>query len=47
MNASSVPSSLLVDRKGVIRFAHVGFKTESTPAEQAREIELLLREAGP
>lgn len=44
---SAMPSSFLVDRKGVIRFAHTGFKPESTPAELEREIESLLAEEHP
>ena len=38
----AMPSSFLVDSKGVIRFAHTGFKEESTPKELAQEIESLL-----
>lgn len=38
----AMPSSFLVDRAGTIRFAHAGFKPESTPAELAAEIERLL-----
>ena len=41
-------SSFLVDRAGTIRFVHVGFHPESTPAELAGEIESLLgAEAAP
>ena len=44
----AMPSSFLVDRAGTIRFVHVGFHPESTPAELAGEIESLLgAEAAP
>ena len=44
----AMPSSFLVDRSGTIRFVHVGFHAESTPAELAGEIESLLgTEAAP
>lgn len=39
---STMPSSYLVDRKGVIRFLHSGFKGARTEAEYAEEIESLL-----
>ena len=39
---STMPSSYLVDRKGVIRFQHSGFKGAKTEAEYAQEIESLL-----
>jgi thiol-disulfide isomerase/thioredoxin len=39
---AAMPSSFLVDASGTIRFAHVGFKEESTPAEYTKEIESLL-----
>lgn len=38
----AMPSSFLVDAAGVIRFAHAGFKEESTPDEYRKEIETLL-----
>lgn len=38
----AMPTSFLIDRAGTIRFAHAGFKPESTPAELAAEIERLL-----
>ena len=38
----AMPSSFLVDSAGVIRFAHAGFKEESTPAQYTQEIEALL-----
>jgi thiol-disulfide isomerase/thioredoxin len=41
-SVEAMPSSFLIDRSGVIRFAHVGFKIESTPAELDQEIERLL-----
>ena len=43
----AMPSSFLIDRAGTIRFAHAGFKPESTPAELAAEIERLLPEPAP
>jgi thiol-disulfide isomerase/thioredoxin len=39
---AAMPSSFLVDATGVIRFAHVGFKEESTPERYTQEIESLL-----
>ena len=38
----AMPSSFLVDRAGKIRYAHAGFKPETSPAELAAEIERLL-----
>lgn len=43
----AMPTSFLIDRAGTIRFAHAGFKPESTPAELAAEIERLLPEPAP
>jgi len=43
-NPPSMPSSYLVDRKGVIRYAHSGFRGEKTVAEYTTEIEALLAE---
>lgn len=40
---SRLPTTLIVDRRGVIRFVHEGW-SESRAAEQRREIELLLEE---
>lgn len=41
---SSMPTSYLVDRKGVIRHVHTGFKGAKTEAEYTTEIEALLAE---
>lgn len=43
-NPASMPSSYLVDRKGVIRYVHSGFRGEKTVAEYTTEIEALLAE---
>ena len=43
-NPSTMPSSYLVDRKGVIRYIHTGFKGAKTEAEYTIEIEALLSE---
>ncbi len=43
-NPPSMPSSYLVDRKGVIRFVHAGFRGAKTEAEYVTEIETLLAE---
>lgn len=40
---STMPSSYLVDRKGIIRYIHTGFKGAKTEAEYAKEIEELLK----
>lgn len=39
---STMPSSYLVDRKGVIRYIHTGFKGAKTEEEYTKEIEELL-----
>jgi thiol-disulfide isomerase/thioredoxin len=39
---STMPSSYIIDRKGVIRHVHSGFKGAKTEAEYAAEIEALL-----
>ncbi len=41
-NPPSMPSSYLVDRKGVIRYVHTGFRGAKTEAEYVAEIEALL-----
>ena len=41
-----LPTTLVVDRRGIIRFVHAGFE-ESTAAEQRREVEALLDEPDP
>jgi thiol-disulfide isomerase/thioredoxin len=43
----SMPTSLLIDRAGKIRFVHAGFDREKTPREYAKEIEQLIREPKP
>jgi peroxiredoxin len=43
-NPPTMPSSYLVDRKGVIRHIHKGFKVGKTEAEYTAEIEALLAE---
>jgi peroxiredoxin len=43
-NPPTMPSSYLVDRKGVIRHVHKGFKGAKTEAEYVAEIEALLAE---
>jgi peroxiredoxin len=43
-NPPSMPTSYLVDRKGVIRHVHTGFHGEKTEADYTREIEALLSE---
>ena len=40
----SMPTSFLVDRKGVIRFAHVGFRGAESVKQLQQEIEQLLGE---
>lgn len=40
----SMPSSYLIDRKGVIRNVHTGFKGAKTEAEYVKEIDALLAE---
>ena len=39
----TMPSSYIVDRKGVIRYVHSGFKGAKTEAQYATEIETLLK----
>jgi thiol-disulfide isomerase/thioredoxin len=39
----TMPSSYLVDRKGIIRYVHSGFKGGKTEAQYAAEIETLLK----
>jgi peroxiredoxin len=40
----SMPTSFLVDRRGVIRFVHVGFRGAATVKELRQELEQLLTE---
>ena len=42
---ATMPSSYLVDRKGVIRHVHAGFKVGKTEEQYVKEIEALLAEA--
>lgn len=44
-NPSTMPSSYLVDRKGVIRHIHTGFNGSKTETEYTTEIEALLSES--
>ena len=41
-NPQSMPSSYLIDRKGVIRYVHTGFHPKKTETEYSTEIEALL-----
>ncbi|MCB1133168.1 MAG: redoxin family protein, partial [Verrucomicrobiae bacterium] len=41
-NPQSMPSSYLIDRKGVIRYVHTGFHPKKTEKEYSTEIEALL-----
>jgi len=43
-NPGTMPTSYLIDRKGVIRFVHNGFKGAKTTREYTTEIETLLAE---
>ncbi len=45
-DVNRLPTTLVVDRRGIIRYVHEGFE-ESTAAEQRREVELLLAEPDP
>lgn len=38
----SMPTSYIIDRKGVVRYIHIGFRGQKTEAEYVKEIELLL-----
>lgn len=42
-NPASMPTSFIVDRKGVIRHVHTGFRGAKTEAEYTSEIEALLK----
>ena len=42
-NVDAMPATFLVDRKGVVRFRHVGFKDEEVPGIVA-QIKALLAE---
>lgn len=44
-NPPTMPTSYLIDRKGIIRFIHHGFKGAKTEKEYTGEIEALLAEA--
>jgi thiol-disulfide isomerase/thioredoxin len=41
---TTMPSSYLVDRKGVIRYVHTGFKVGKSEEEYTKQIEALLAE---
>jgi len=41
-NPSTMPTSYLVDRKGVIRYIHKGFRGKKTEAQYEKEIIALL-----
>lgn len=43
----AMPTSFIVDRKGVIRFVHSGFHGEKTARQYESQIEALLKEAAP
>jgi thiol-disulfide isomerase/thioredoxin len=38
----SMPTSYIIDRKGVVRYIHIGFRGQKTEAEYVKEIESLL-----
>ena len=46
VNVTSMPTSFLLDRNGVVRFMHPGYKGHETKRLYTREIEQLLRPAG-
>ena len=46
-DVQAMPTSFIVDRRGVIRFIHAGFHGESTARQYDSEIEQLLAEATP
>jgi hypothetical protein len=41
--AQAMPTSYIIDRSGVIRFVHFGYR-ENDPSEWVKEIESLLKE---
>jgi thiol-disulfide isomerase/thioredoxin len=43
----TMPTSVLIDRAGKVRFVHAGFDREKTAREYAREIEQVLKEPKP
>jgi len=43
-NPATMPTSYLIDRKGVVRYLHTGFKGAKTEKEYTTEIEALLAE---
>ena len=43
-NPGTMPTSYLIDRKGIVRHIHTGFKGNKTEKEYAAEIEVLLAE---
>ena len=46
-DVETMPTSLLIDRTGKIRFLHNGFNGDKTAKEYADEIEMLLKEPKP
>ena len=44
-NPGTMPTSYLIDRKGVVRHVHSGFKGAKTEKEYTKEIEALLAES--
>lgn len=42
VNVATLPTSFLLDRQGVVRFVHNGFRGKETVHDYEREIELLL-----
>ena len=44
-NTVTMPTSYLIDRKGVVRHIHTGFKGAKTEKEYTKEIEALLAES--
>ena len=43
-NVSTMPTSFVVDRKGIVRFVHTGFHGAKSEAEYIKQIEALLAE---
>jgi thiol-disulfide isomerase/thioredoxin len=47
LSAPAMPTSFLVDRRGIVRFRHEGFHGESTIQSYTQQIEQLLAETAP
>ena len=47
MQAPTMPTSYLIDRRGTVRFRHEGFHGAATIASYIQEIEALLNESTP